>query len=137
MLMFTSRRHRRVNVRPQLPFSASARRALRARHGLQGLVCGPFGQFGTPQRALTALLWIGARGVPVYAGTLVDERMLDSLLAHSEGRRQERRTPPRCLGVPRRGPDPSGPNPTGPPVEGSPRTTLLQLSHVPSPVDDS
>jgi hypothetical protein len=34
-------------------------------YGLQRGVCGPFGQFSTPQRALTALLWISAHGVPV------------------------------------------------------------------------
>ena len=31
-------------------------------NGLEGVVCGPFCQFSTPQRALTALLWIGAHG---------------------------------------------------------------------------
>jgi len=31
--------------------------------GLQGGLCGPFGQVSTPQRALTALLWICAHTV--------------------------------------------------------------------------
>src|SRR5262245_45760076 len=61
-------------------------------HGLQGRVCSPFGQFSTPQRALTASLWIG---VHAYEPTLASPN------------REDRKTRQGALrGVPRRGSSP-------------------------------